>query len=75
MYLRKGRIYGGCKHLAKIYFNKYVDIIKEFNKNKEKLEAYNKAWEKACSELKAVNYPQSKKHKLSIKETDSGRAT
>ena len=37
-----GRLFGGWKILAKVCFNEYVDIIEEFNKNEEKVEAYKK---------------------------------
>ena len=47
-----GRTCGGWKHSGKIRFNEYVDIINEFNKNKEQLESYNKALKKACKDLK-----------------------
>ena len=47
-----GRSFGGWNTVAKICFNEYVDIIEEVNKNEEKVNAYNKALKKACTELK-----------------------
>ena len=46
-----GRPFEGWNNLAKIFFNEYVDIIEEFNKNTVKVKAYNKAWKNACAEL------------------------
>ena len=66
-----GRTCGGWKHSGKIRFNEYVDIINEFNKNKEQLESYNKALKKACKDLKEAkegNNSQSKKRKLWLEE-------
>ena len=68
-----GRSFGGWNDLAKIRFNEYVDIIEEFNKNKEKVEACNKALKKACEELKKAKEAKNnrtKKRKLGNMETD-----
>ena len=69
-----GRTCGGWKHSGKIRFNEYVDIINEFNKNKEQLESYNKALKKACKDLKEAkegNNSQSKKRKLWLEEQNN----
>ena len=68
-----GRICGRWKHSGKIRFNQYVDIINDFNKNKEQVESYNKALKKACKELKEAkegNNSQSKKRKLWLEDKD-----
>ena len=68
-----GKSFGGWNNLAKIRFNEYVDIIEEFNKDEEKVEAYNKALKKACTQLKNEKAAKSKrtKRKLDRMETDN----
>ena len=68
-----GRPFGGWNNLAKIRFNEYVDIIQEANKNKEQVEAYNKAL-KTCVKLnkaKAAKNNRTKKRKSGIMEIDN----
>ena len=45
------RTHGGWKNAAKIRFNEYVDIIEDFNKNKDNVEAYNMALKNACKDF------------------------
>ena len=68
-----GRSFGGWNDLAKIRFNEYVDIIEEFNKNKEKVIAYNKALERACAieKTKEAKNNRTKKRKLGNMDTDN----
>lgn len=68
-----GKCFGGWNNSAKIRFNEYVDIIEEFNKDEEKVEAYNKALKKACTQLKNEKAATSKttKRKLDRMETDN----
>ena len=66
-----GRTCGGWNHSGKIWFNQYVDIINDFNKNKEQLESYNKALKKACKELKEAKEgtnSRSKRRKLWLED-------
>ena len=69
-----GRFSGGWNYLARIRFNEYVDIIEEVNKNKDKVEAYNKALKKSCSELKkakaAKNYSSKKQKSGNMEATN-----
>ena len=48
---RNSRPFGGWNSLATIFLNEYINTIEEFNKNTEKVEAYNKALKKACAEF------------------------
>ena len=58
-----GRTHGGWKNAAKIRFNEYVDIIEDFNKNKDNVEAYNMSLKNACIDLKAAKEARNKKRK------------
>ena len=58
-----GRSFGGWNYSAMIRFNEYVDIIEEVNKNKEQVQAYNKALKKACVELKKAKASKNKSTK------------
>ena len=58
-----GRTHGGWKSAAKIRFNEYVDIIEDFNKNKDNVEAYNMSLKNACIDLKAAKEARNKKRK------------
>ena len=60
-----GRTHGGWKNAAKIRFNEYVDIIEDFNKNKENVETYNMKLKKAYEDLKAAKEARKKKIKNS----------
>ena len=70
-----GRSFGGWNYVAKIRFNEYVNIIEDVNKNKEKVNAYNKALKKACTELKkakaAKNKSKNKKRKSGNMEANN----
>ena len=68
-----GRSFGGWNTVAKIRFNEYVNIIEEINKNEGKVNAYNKALKKACTQLKNARAAKSKrtKRKLDRTETDN----
>ena len=59
--LANGKTYGGWKNSANTSFNEYVDIIEEFNKYEEHVEAYNMALKKSNKELKATKSGKRKK--------------
>ena len=69
------RSFGGWNYVAKIRFNEYVNIIENVDKNEEKVNAYNKALKKACTELKkakaAKNKSKNKKRKSGNMEANN----